>query len=690
MAKYFKKSRAQQTMERYIHTQTRKTVTSNAGVQTIIESPIGAYKVDNIDRWWFFHVKNPSNYLRRDDDDNYIFEIKEPRLLKRLRATGIFQNLQRIIQVPPNAQDENNRLMPARKNQVGRVEYFPIWYFCETCERFKPIQDWWNGWVDVLRNDERVNDQERIRRDFFRDYKTSGRPNCYCCYKDMLQRKKKRPYHKLEQVRFVLVSPDGDIKDIDWPKWITAQLLGSNNTIEDTEGLESGRYLLGKEDCCKNPSLKYTRSTKLSDLVGITIKCENCEKSNRRPFQKTLAGFFNLRQKKGTVTDSKQNSYPIHFKPLIRTSNSIYYPIVMSSLYIPQPEITLTDSQKQAILTAQSAGKTAEEIASFYNFNLRDVQQVLGEGVYLTETEFRKNEYHYLLNEYQYLVNTATFSPEEKDLILEEISLNDELKNYAFEKIVKIKRLKLTSVQTGYTRLSPMDRDTFSKSGDKFIRFDNKDVPLKAKFTVAKPNETEYLMGVENFGEGIFIKWNDDKIKSFIAEYLQNNKCNIAVQTLLSRIKQNEMISKDKFSNTTHLAKTLLIHSFSHLIIKELEFLCGYPSSSVAERIYCDTDTMNGLLIYTIAGSEGSFGGLIKQAYSDNFTKILSSALMRAKDCTSDPICYESDGQGVGGLNYAACYSCLLISETSCEEFNSFLDRKTLIDKQFGFFKKTQ
>jgi len=293
-----------------------------------------------------------------------------------------------------------------------------------------------------------------------------------------------------------------------------------------------------------------------------------------------------------------------------------------------------------------------------------------------------------LLNEYKYLLNTSNFTSDEKDLILEEIPLNDELKNYGFEKIIKIKRLKLTSVQTGYTRLSPMDRDIFSNSKeDKFIRFDNKDIPLKSRFTVAKPNETEYLMGVENFGEGIFIKWNDEGVKTFSAEFLKNEKCKAEVTSLYQRVQQNEMISKDKFADTTHLVKTLLIHSFSHLIIKELEFLCGYPSSSVAERIYCDSDTMNGLLIYTIAGSEGSFGGLIKQAESDNFSKILSSALFRATDCSSDPICYESDGQGVGGLNYAACFSCLLISETSCEEFNSFLDRRILIDKDNGFFK---
>jgi hypothetical protein len=168
---------------------------------------------------------------------------------------------------------------------------------------------------------------------------------------------------------------------------------------------------------------------------------------------------------------------------------------------------------------------------------------------------------------------------------------------------------------------------------------------------------------------------------------MKNERSKAEIISLYQRMQQNEMINKDKFANTIHLAKTVLIHSFSHLIIKELEFLCGYPSSSVSERIYCDSDTMNGLLIYTIAGSEGSFGGLIKQADSEKFSKILSSALLRARDCSSDPICYESDGQGVGGLNYAACYSCLLISETSCEEFNSFLDRKILIDKNYGFFR---
>ncbi len=49
----------------------------------------------------------------------------------------------------------------------------------------------------------------------------------------------------------------------------------------------------------------------------------------------------------------------------------------------------------------------------------------------------------------------------------------------------------------------------------------------------------------------------------------------------------------------------------------------------------------------------------------------------------------HSDGQGIGGINLAACYSCFLLPETSCEEFNSFLDKASLIDKDFGFFSSS-
>ena len=136
------------------------------------------------------------------------------------------------------------------------------------------------------------------------------------------------------------------------------------------------------------------------------------------------------------------------------------------------------------------------------------------------------------------------------------------------------------------------------------------------------------------------------------------------------------------------MAKFLLIHTLSHILIKELEFLVGYPATSLSERLYIDESEMSGVLIYTVGGAEGSFGGLVSKGIEVIFERILKSALFRATDCASDPICYNTvDGQGVGGLNLAACYSCSLLPETSCEEFNSFLDRGLLIDREYGFFK---
>jgi hypothetical protein len=669
MEKMKYKNKPNSTYRRFIHSQTRKAVTATSGVQAIIESPVGAFKVADINQWWFFNPKNSSGYLCKDDNGDYIFEIEEPRLLNRLRGTGIFQNLKRLIRVPPNAQNENNRLMPANDDLVGLVEYFPIWFFCETCKKFMSIMDWWNGWKDVMHNDVKKNNPDEIKKLFTYDPKNSGRPNCYHCYGDAIKKGNKRKYHKLEQVRFVFVSPDGDIKDIDWPKWLTAHSGNQLNIDVDIGSVEESRSLLGQDDCCDKPELEYGRSTKLSDLSGIVIACNNCKR------RRTLAGFFNMRSRKGSVSDNKGNLHPVFYKPLIRSSNSVYYPITMNSLFIPQPKIELSHSDKDTIRNLQSKGRTANEIADFMKMSLNDVERVLGEGTYLTETEFRKNEY-------QYLMNKTRYTSENKDLILEEIKLSDYLKQFALERMIQIKRLKLTSVQTGYTRLSPMDKDVFSKNEDKSIQFDGKEVPLKPRYTVTNPGETEFLMGVESYGEGMFIKLQDETLNKFVHKYLAEGKTKERIEKLLSRTSNHSMVSQNKFiiHEQEHLTKLLLIHSFSHLIIKELEFLCGYPSSSVSERIYCDGESMNGVLIYTIAGSEGSFGGLIRQVESDRFENLLKSGLIRAKDCTSDPICYESDGQGVGGLNYAACYSCLLVSETSCEEFNSFLDRRILIE----------
>jgi hypothetical protein len=70
--------------------------------------------------------------------------------------------------------------------------------------------------------------------------------------------------------------------------------------------------------------------------------------------------------------------------------------------------------------------------------------------------------------------------------------------------------------------------------------------------------------------------------------------------------------------------------------------------------------------------------------------KVVSRAIEKAKWCSVDPVCIESKGQGPDSCNLAACHSCALIPETSCEEQNRLLDRAVLIGTlekpESGFF----
>jgi hypothetical protein len=100
---------------------------------------------------------------------------------------------------------------------------------------------------------------------------------------------------------------------------------------------------------------------------------------------------------------------------------------------------------------------------------------------------------------------------------------------------------------------------------------------------------------------------------------------------------------------------------------------------------------MSGLLIYTASGdSEGTLGGLVRQGLPGRLERTFQASIANARLCSSDPLCIEREGQGINGLNLAACHACTLLPETSCEEGNRLLDRALLIgsqgDRQLGFF----
>jgi hypothetical protein len=127
------------------------------------------------------------------------------------------------------------------------------------------------------------------------------------------------------------------------------------------------------------------------------------------------------------------------------------------------------------------------------------------------------------------------------------------------------------------------------------------------------------------------------------------------------------------------LHRFVLIHTFSHILMRQLSYECGYSAASLRERLFVFPDRA-GVLIYTADGdSEGSLGGLVRQGHPDRLEKTIVAALERASWCSNDPICREMSGHGPGKSNRAACHACSLVSETSCTELNALLDREVVI-----------
>src|SRR5260370_16759233 len=85
----------------------------------------------------------------------------------------------------------------------------------------------------------------------------------------------------------------------------------------------------------------------------------------------------------------------------------------------------------------------------------------------------------------------------------------------------------------------------------------------------------------------------------------------------------------------------VLLHTLSHLLIQSLAMRCGYPASSIRERIYANTETEHfGILLYTGSpDAEGTLGGLVQQAR--HIEDHLAQALRMSALCSNDPVCAQ-------------------------------------------------
>jgi len=194
----------------------------------------------------------------------------------------------------------------------------------------------------------------------------------------------------------------------------------------------------------------------------------------------------------------------------------------------------------------------------------------------------------------------------------------------------------------------------------------------------------DWLPALEVFGEGIFVALDRSAVGTWERHHAQWMESRLGALGARRKNANLRFIPQEQ-------GALLLVHTLAHLLIRQLSFECGYSASSLRERVFAadaseTSPGMVGMLIYTAdADSEGSMGGLARQGRPDRFLRTLTVALSRASWCSADPICAELPAQGLCGLNRAACHSCALVAETSCQYSNVLLDRQFVVGEH-GFF----
>lgn len=232
------------------------------------------------------------------------------------------------------------------------------------------------------------------------------------------------------------------------------------------------------------------------------------------------------------------------------------------------------------------------------------------------------------------------------------------------DQVVRVSRLREVQALVGFTRLnSPERRDLQPRN---LVRLRN--------------GPADWLPAVEKRGEGIFLEFSEDRIRQWEGEAEQHPRINALRDAYRGWM---QSIGQTPDPNIP-VARTLLLHTMSHLLIRQVSLECGYSSASIQERLYLGRPGARtaGLLLSTAASdSEGTLGGLVSLGETRHLKRLLDLAMRDAQRCSSDPLCSDHIPTAESRtLHLAACHACLFISETSCETNNKWLDRGVLVD----------
>lgn len=452
--------------------------------------------------------------------------------------------------------------------------------------------------------------------------------------------------------RFVRACPKGHVDDINWYDFVHDPDDGCRGLLWLDESGTSG------------------------DLSDLRVRCAACKKSRGMYEAKELETnpLGTCRGTRPWLGRGANEPCGHPSRLLIRTASNAYFPQVMSVLSLPDrggeiervvaelwDDLQIVDDPA-ALAFIQKKPKVAEGLEPFSDDEVLKAIEQRKRGS-TSERPVKQVELDALLAVPEGFGDDIPIDPDFHARRLPEDVWRSTNQFDDIEAVIQAHRLREVLALVGFTRFEAVMPDIHGEY--------ETDVEL-AQIAL----EPSWFPAVENRGEGVFLQ--------LCAEAVGNWLGKPGVQQRLAALAEGhgqwtqQRNSQREFPGGPYV----LLHTLSHLLIQSLAMRCGYPATSIRERIYIDAAAKHfGLLLYTASpDAEGTLGGLVQQArYIEDH---LTQALRMGALCSSDPVCAQHNpGQSMEErwLHGAACHGCALVAETSCEMRNDYLDRALVV-----------
>jgi hypothetical protein len=595
------------------------------GVGALVDLPNMSVIVRGLDAW--------------DHDRSQLTDLTEPRLLRNVRA--VLGRQVAALKPAPYLERAPGEKPTGDHARVGvPVTPFPRWMRCSRCSMLTAVQTDGTSGAFLFRNNNPYKpDEARFVHE-----------NC-----PQARLAKMKP--SALPARFVLACTDGHLDEFPYVEYAH-------------RGKPCSKGVDGKLEF-HDPGLNAGSAISLYCTCGAKRTMRDALKHHSDPYQEILPV---CRGRNPHLGAFEPGGCGKTVRAMVLGASNQWFSVLARALYIPDQSSLLNELVTKnwpKLASVESRGdldgavKYADELKVFKDLDLDKVWTEIErrhDDVPAEAEDLTEREYLALSDPTKAAKGDADY---EARIVAAVPTGWDEL----LHSVVAVTRLRETKALLGFTRIDAPE----------YGEVDSDSVQRAPLVRSGKPT---WVPAAITRGEGIFLHLNTNTLAAW--EAVAETSPHVDNLRRAHRQWRTNRAMIGPHDDYWPGDRYLLLHTISHLLIREIALECGYASASITERIYATTrDGRNeaGILLYTAASdSEGTLGGLVRLAQPDELGRILRSAFSNARRCSSDPLCGDHaplDTEDT--LHGAACHACLFASETSCQRGNRFLDRRLVV-----------